>query len=251
MGGNITFDYLNNQFATPIAVLHAKKMPRKDSSNCFNIGNKLPSIPAICVGSKVMLQQNFVIEQNLMNGAIGIVVDICYMNKDGPYGNVQDQSEYVVVDFPNSTLTEALVPGSPPTFISVPVDQMLCDRKCYTCSTVLLRVCIVISMHKSQGTRISDDQIFKRCMLYPPMPGQTPVPGMEIVSLSRSKKPTDMAIGNNMNKLKYHSMIVDLAEKTNTRILDQITHHDKKDLDKTFDGGCSVLLEWYRDRVGT
>jgi hypothetical protein len=90
---------------------------------------------------------------------------------------------------------------------------------------------------------------------------------MEVVSLSRSKKPTDMAIGYNMNELeraqilnirksniykdrkKYHSMVIDLAEKTNIRILDQITHLDKTDSDKTFDGGCNVLLEWYEDRV--
>ncbi len=92
-----------------------------------------------------------------MNRAIGAVVDICYKNKDGPYGNVQDQSDYVVVDFPNSIFTEALVPGSPTTFIPMPVHQMLCNRKCCTCSTVPLRVCVVISMHKSQETTIGDD----------------------------------------------------------------------------------------------
>ncbi len=64
MGDNITFDYLNNKFATPIAVVHAKKTSIKDSGNCFNIGNELPSIPAICMGAKVMLQQNFVVEQS-------------------------------------------------------------------------------------------------------------------------------------------------------------------------------------------
>jgi hypothetical protein len=48
-----------------------------------------------------------------MNGLVGGVMDICYKNHDGPKN--ANGSEYVIVDFPQSTIPEEhkIIPGKP------------------------------------------------------------------------------------------------------------------------------------------
>ena len=67
-------------------------------------------LTAFTIGAKVMLLRNFVVELNLMNGAIGEVVNIFYKEEDGPRGN--NIPAYVVVDFPKCSILEGSNGGS-------------------------------------------------------------------------------------------------------------------------------------------
>ena len=64
----------------------------------------LPSITAIAILTKVMLLVNFLPEQKLRNGSIGIVKAFLYKDKHGPEGGPlgsKVQPAYVIVDFPS------------------------------------------------------------------------------------------------------------------------------------------------------
>ena len=59
-------------------------------------------LTAFTVGASVMLLRNFIVELNLMNGAVGVVKDIVYKDEDGP--RKCHIPAYVVVDFPKCTI---------------------------------------------------------------------------------------------------------------------------------------------------
>ncbi|EJK66624.1 hypothetical protein THAOC_12444, partial [Thalassiosira oceanica] len=74
-----SFDYLNDALTEPIAIVRAKLTTNKSSGkNCCSDGSVLPVATAICVGAIVILLQNQLVEDNLINGSIGIVREICY-----------------------------------------------------------------------------------------------------------------------------------------------------------------------------
>jgi hypothetical protein len=152
MAAQVTFKYLNEGFVTPIAVMQSHKESLKSSGNCFSNSTTLPTCSAVCIGAKVMLQANYIVELKLHNGSVGTVRDICYPNPDGPYTRYSDETEYVVVEFPESKLPVALVPGKPKTWIPIPVHKLRCDMNCCACTTIPLRLCNSISVHKSQGS---------------------------------------------------------------------------------------------------
>ena len=84
LGNEITYQYLDKGFEIHIAILQAVKASQKNN-NCFNRSITMPSISAVCVGAKIMLQTNYIAENTLMNGSISTVMDICYKNSKGPY----------------------------------------------------------------------------------------------------------------------------------------------------------------------
>ena len=268
MATHMTFDYLNTGFKTPIAVMHSHKQSIKSTGNCFSNSTTLPTCTAICIGAKVMLQTNFIVELKLHNGSVGTVRDICYSMKDGPYSRYSDGQEYVVVEFPESKLPVSLVPGRPKTWIPIPVHTLRCGTNCCSCTTIPLRVCNCISIHKSQGSTFGQGQIFDWAVCYLPNVTDTPVPGLEVVALSRCKRPTDMAIGNKKFEISgdkilkigqskayqernmFHHTLTSKAKATWERVSQQIQNLDPNTASKSFDGGCQHLLEWYRNRVG-
>lgn len=270
MGHEITFNYLNDDLDQPIAVLQAVKQSVLDQGNCFNHSSTMPTITALCIGAKVMLQQNFIVEHQLMNGSVGTVVDICYSTNNGPYDPAnKDDSEYVVVEFPHSTLPVHLCGNDmPSTYVPIPVTVVRCERNCCSCKGVPLRVCKAISIHKAQGATFGENQPFSNCVSYLPYANSKTVPGLELVSLSRAQKPTDLAIGNRMSTLNrvqilkigtsnaykerqdFHTMIKERADATKTRIVEQVKALDPIAHKPTYDGGCAYLLGWFRGRVG-
>jgi hypothetical protein len=50
-----------------------------------------------CVGAKVMLLKNFVVERKLMNGSIRHVKAICYKHPAGPKYNNDHDAQFVIV----------------------------------------------------------------------------------------------------------------------------------------------------------
>ena len=90
-------------------------------------------------------------EKLYMNGSIG-VVDIIYENSEGP-ATPGALPEYVIVDFPHSTIpeNEKSIHGEPSTHIPVPLFEDRCEKRCCTCTTIQLRIAAALSIHKSQG----------------------------------------------------------------------------------------------------
>ena len=61
----------------------------------------LPLYLALCMGAKVLLLSNFVVEYKILNGSIDTVVDIVYKDKVGPR-DTKALPAYVTVYFPKS-----------------------------------------------------------------------------------------------------------------------------------------------------
>ena len=80
-------------------------------NNCMK-ESSFSLLNAICIGSVLMLLHNFIVEYSLMNGSIGIVHGIVYMEHDGPY-NQKALTIYVVVEFKESSILNEKNDGRP------------------------------------------------------------------------------------------------------------------------------------------
>ena len=81
----IVANYFSTTMTTPIAKLRAHTHTSKTNQRlCHLKDTSIPLANALCVGAIVMLLKNAIVEFNLMNGAVGIVRQICYSNSDGP-----------------------------------------------------------------------------------------------------------------------------------------------------------------------
>ena len=100
-----------------------------DSVNHCVKESSLPLRLALCVGAKVLLLSNFVVEYKIMNGSIGTVVDIVYKDKAGPR-DAKSLSAYVIVYFPKSCIPDnyKLFPDKDGRFDSIPVVTDLCEK---------------------------------------------------------------------------------------------------------------------------
>ena len=131
---SINLNYLQKSLTSPIAKIKAElQTSRSNGKNCCLTECNFPVRNLLCVGAKVMLLINFIVEYKLMNGSVGTIMDICYKNKEGnaPEG---DDSVYVyasIVEFPDSTVpeNEAMIPGRPSTWIPIPLVQRRCEKK--------------------------------------------------------------------------------------------------------------------------
>ena len=118
-GDGILFNYLQNEMTEPLAFMFAHfQTIKQNQKNCLTRESRFPKKQAMCVGSLVMLLHNFHVSAGLMNGALGIVRDIHYEDP-GAMGR-KDAKFYVIVEFPECTLTKSLVPGKPPTVLFLP-----------------------------------------------------------------------------------------------------------------------------------
>ena len=125
-----------------------------------------------------MLLRNFVVEYKLMNGCVGVVKQIVYKTNNG-LANEDDFPAYVIVDFPSCTIPQedALVPNMPATCVSVPVVDNQCKKRCCSIRAIPLRVCIAISIHKSQGMTIGPGEVFEKVVVYLPEDQREQSPG--------------------------------------------------------------------------
>ena len=155
----------------------------------------LPKTNAFCAGAAVMLLTNFVVEYNLYNGAVGVIVDIVFENADGPLNVEVEYPEYIIVDFPDSSIPpEHQYDTDNPTFIPVPLVTMRCEKNCCSMTTIPLRVCKAITIHKCQGISIGNGEKWSKIVIV--LPGskcRLNAPGLECVAISRAKEFSDMA----------------------------------------------------------
>ena len=60
-----------------------------------------------------------------------------------------------------------------------------CERKCYTVTSILLRVCKSIPIHIAQGMSIWPQKLFKSVIISLPQKGERSNPGSKLVAFSR------------------------------------------------------------------
>ena len=117
---------------------------------------------------------------------------------------------------------------------------------------------------------IGEGEIFEYVVVYFPEEGQkNSVPGSELVAISRAKKPENFAIGNKTLSLTIMRLMSIGQGNTNDKrrafeqelkgkaglsqlyYINKIKQLDtnKIDNEKSFDGSCQFLLEWYTGKV--
>ena len=84
---------------------------------------------AVCIGSVVMLLCKFILEYKLINGYIGIVHDILYIENYGP-NNQKALHAYDVVEFKDSSIPNdrKLTEDQHSTFIQIPTVTDICGK---------------------------------------------------------------------------------------------------------------------------
>ena len=271
----ITFDYLQNDLNAPIAKFTADYSSiRSDGKNCCVKEVSYPNQSALCKDAKVMLLKNFLVEAGLMNGAVGTVYDICYKTELGPYAQgegVDNKIQYVIVDFPDSTIPESdkFFPDLPRTCIPIPMVEERCERKCCSVQALPLRCCKALSIHKSQGMTVGPDKQFKCLTVHYPTgnTGERSTPGLELVATSRVENLSCLAIGNKTDELSrqlflkigkskayetrkaYLQDIRERAEASKALLMERIAAVDPNPIvdQRTYEGGCAFLLNWYNN----
>ena len=264
---DITFQYLQS-LETPLAKMTAKlSTTRTDGVNHCKKETSYPLQNAMCEGAMVMLQKNFVVEHHIMNGSIGIVREIVYKNANGP-ANSSELPAYVVVEFPNNIMpaSDKQFPDKASTWVSIPVATEKCEKYCCTIQAIPLRVCVAITIHKSQGMTIGPEQTFQRAIVYLPEGNSRSPPGLELVAISRATNPKCFAIGNDPQTLskmfvkkigkgkayelrrEFEAELTVKAQASMNGIKEHIKALDQNNEMKTYDGGCQFLLSWYHEQ---
>ena len=200
MTDQIVFNYLMS-FDTPIMKLYPKYSTiRTNGLNHCISELSYPSRIALCEGAVVMLLRNFVVELNLMNGAVGVVRKIVYKEVDGPHSVNNPHPAYVIVEFRNVDIPEdkKSFPNLSNNYVAIPVITEACEKRCCKMTTVPLCVCVALSIHKSQGMTIGPGESFEKVVVYLPDKNQNQKStlGLELVALSRATAPEHFAIGN-------------------------------------------------------
>ena len=259
----VCFKYLQDDLVEPIAVVKAKMSTIKSlGKNCCADGSVLPILTPICVGAKVMLLENKVVEEDLANGSIGVVRDICYA--PGEIMGKQGAKMYAIVEFTNSNLSECTVHGVTDTkMVAIPTSTKLCDKKCCTIETLPLRVCKGLTNHKVQGMSIGPGEQFEKGIIHFPDGKMKNIPGLVLTAFTRFKQPNDFAIGTVSSSLSkqevmkigtqksyqekraFRAKLATKSEKTMRRSIERITTLDTAS-PKTYEGGCNFLLHCYR-----
>jgi hypothetical protein len=81
LANTININHLMYDFDTPIAKFSAKfHSSRVDGRNCCIRESSFPLRNPLCVGARVMLLHNVLVEHKIMNGLVGEVTDICNKN---------------------------------------------------------------------------------------------------------------------------------------------------------------------------
>ena len=276
----INFKYLAEDFETPIAKSRAVYSAGRNGRNCCVAESSLPTKNALCVGVRVMLLHNFLVEHGLMNGAVGYVRAIRYEHKDGPNHETDNglQNAYYVVEFPDSSLPDSLVEGFDSKHVPIPFLTQRCEKKCCSVTALPLRVCRALTIHKSQGMTVGREVVevdgvtrnkhpFQNVIVYMrPKGSKHKTPGSELVAFSRVTKLEYLAIGNSCDTIdctmlynigksnaydKRRTFLSSLKQKALTT--QQLTKHNISLLDtdevQTYEGGCKFLLDWYNSYI--
>ena len=181
-----------------------------------------------------------------------------------------DCTSYVVVGFKNVCIPDDKkpFPNSPNNFIPIPVVTDRCEKKCCSITTIPLRICKALTIHKSQGMTIGPNENFEKAVVYLPEKSQNQnnTAGLELVALSRVTSPKNLALGNLSNSLCISDLKKIGKNKTNEKIKTFQTYLDNRSLhccnkvkeeirlmdnispcddEKTYENGCKCLLSWF------
>ena len=207
-----------------------------------------------------------------MNGSVGIVRKIVYKNSLGPRDDSKPLPAYVIVEFKNVDILQEhkAFPNYPSNWIPIPVVTDHCEKKCCSMTTIPLRVCNALTIHKSQGMTIGPGENFERAIVYLPDKSmkQKTTPGLELVAFSRVTSPEYLAIGNISTSLpisqlkkigqnptnekikSFHKYLDDRSENSCNIVRNKIKSLDNSrhgNEEGTFEGGCRFLLSWYNN----
>ena len=110
------------------------------------------------MGAQVMLTQNLWPTRGLMNGTMGRVVDIIYLNGRAP----PQVPDYVIVECPQAT-----VPGfnGKPHHVAIEPQTVPIDGRKDTRRQIPLRLAWAITIHKSQGMTIKQGQVLTKSVI--------------------------------------------------------------------------------------
>lgn len=265
---DITFNYLRS-FNNPVAVI-APRLGSSKKTNCCIKEKSYPMLTAYTKGAKVMLLKNYIVELGLMNGSVGTVVDIVYEEAEGPR-NQSNLPAYVIVDIPKCMFPAVGIgytEQAPKTHVPIPITKEFCERKCCTIETIPLRVCKAITIHKGQGITVGLNHDWENVVIYFVEGKKRSQPGLELVALSRVEDPNCLFVGNNSFSLtneqlsnigrglaydkrkEYESMLRDKSIISQKPFVDAIMSLDNSNgaNEKTFEGGCRFLCDWYRSK---
>ena len=264
-----SFNYLDKHLTSPIAIVRAKMTTSKESGkNCCANGSVLPVVTPLCVGAKVILLANQMVEDKLINGSIGEVCQICYA--PGETMGEEGAKMYCVVRFPKSNLTECTVDGETDTkLVAIPLITKRCERNCCSIETIPLRVCYALTVHKVQGMSIGPDETFEKGVIHFAEGQMNNVPGLMLTAFTRLKDSDDFAVGTSKHDLPSKKIVrigataayqrkkafrEELRQQSVTtmqRTISRITALDDVNEEKSFSGGCEFLLRWYRSNFST
>ena len=141
-----------------------------------------------------------------------------------------------------------------------------CENKCCSISTIPLRVCKAITIHKGQGITVGKDEYWKNVIIYFAEDKARTNPGIELVALSRASDPNCLYIGNQKSRLTkeklrnigqgeayekrkhFEQYLSSISLPSQKSFIDEITNLDDSNENncKTFEGGCKFLCKWYR-----
>jgi len=158
-------------------------LPRPDQPH--KDWESVPTQP-LCVGAKVVLEKNLWFEGRLLNGSIGEVLEIKYVNDSPAPGELP---EYVLVKFDNFMGLELYPSG---TLAGVPIVPILGEKKGEKSKKpkmvryIPLRGAYGITVHKTQSLTLPKAAIF--------LDDREIFSGMDFVSFSRVKRLEDIAI---------------------------------------------------------
>ena len=136
-------------------------------------------------------------------------------------------------------------------------------------TSIPLRVCKAITIHKAQGMSIGPGKSFESVIVSLPEKGERTNPGSELVAFSRVTDISALAICDTKNditleilknigtgscyiKRKQFDNLLKKKDALSRRIVkDNITklHIVKENEKQTFLGGYDFLLQWYLNRV--
>jgi hypothetical protein len=264
----ITVDYLR-KLGQPVAKLKAQ-YSSPNGAHRVNHAVKdinLPATSALAKGAIVMLLLNQIVEKRLSNGSIGTVVKIVYRNAAGPRESGA-LPLYVIVDFPDADIAEEdkFFPDLPRTCIPIEPVTLRCEKKCCSVTTVPLRVCKAITIHKAQGISIGPGNVWERVVIALPEARDRKTPALELVALSRATEPGAFAISCdaeitkesllNMGRGKaydqrreFEAHLRDLAAESQVSLRAEIIAEDPNQAAPTLEGGFHALVCWFRESV--
>ena len=270
MTDKIVYEYLVNLTSPIIKIRPIYSSIRASGENHCVSECSYPTKVALCEGAVVMLLRNFIVEYNIMNGSIGIIRKIVYEEHDGPKNSTNVLPSYVIVEFKNVVIPEEnkAFPEHPNNWIPIPVITQHCEKRCCNVTTIPLRVCVALTIHKSQGMTIGPGENFEHAVVYLPdkSKNQKSTAGLELVGISRVTSPEFLAIGNdskslciaNLKKIgisktndnirTFHKYVEKRSSCTCKIVRDHISSLDNvsgSEEERTYENGCNYLLSWF------